>query len=129
MMKKEQLEEIKLLIEELTYEYVYDDTFYGLFVDIDRESIDLLIEQAEIGVNADKDKQTLIKSNIELNARVQQLEMENKSLNHILGEHIVACEQMEKKIKRYREALQHIRDNSNDKVAVFIADRALEESK
>lgn len=31
--------------------------------------------------------------------------------------------------KRYREALQHIRDNSNDKVAVFIADRALEESK
>ena len=42
--------------------------------------------------------------------RVQELEMENKSLNHILGEHIVACEQMEKKIKRYREALEFYAD-------------------
>jgi|SRR5690625_2401042 len=117
-MSKERLEEIKHQLEESNS---YDDNPNGYWY----HNISWLIEQAEQTIelvvaydNAQKEIQ-ILKNRIEL--LKDQYGTVNKGLHDDVSK-------FRKQNKRYREALHHIEENSNDKVAVFIASKALEES-
>lgn len=118
-----------------------NDSYYGRPANVTLKGDDVkwLIEQAGIAINTSKDKHALIKSNIALNKRVQELEEErsewkgtysvlknkyralqrkmknrwryNRALENESRTNEIVLEEFREQNKRYREALEKIKLN------------------